>query len=241
MYQKRDYVIGIISFFLTLSIGIFIGAALSDNIIVNQQKEVVERLEEELTRISISQNLLEEELSRWNSFQVDILPALVKNNLEEVEIALIYGERKILDLEIFQLLETAGAEIKREAFIKPQHMEGLLEEKLEKQVNNLLERFFPGERNEFNLVEENKIAEIRGPGRDFNKVIIFGEGLEGLFAGSRAGEFLVKGLAAKDLEVIGVLSSFPPVNYIPGAEEMVLVEDIESLTGQLDLIHYLHN
>lgn len=224
MYQKRDYVIGFISFFLTLSIGIFIGAALSDNIIVNQQKEVVEGLEEELTRISISQNLMEEELFQWNNFQVDILPALVKNNLEGVEIAVIYGERKIMDLEVFQFLETAGAEVTREVLINPKNLEELTGEEKEKQIINLVEGIFSKERE-----------------GAFDKVIIFWEGLEVLFEEKKIGEILVISLKEKNLDIIGVVNIAPPVNYVSWLKEMEIVKDIESFTGQLDLIHNLHN
>ncbi len=227
MYQKRDYVIGIISFFLTLSIGIFIGATLSDNIIVKQQKEVVERLEEELISISISQNLMEEELSQWNNFQVDILPALVKNNLEGVEIAVIYGERKAMDLEVFQLLETAGAEVTREVLINPQKLEELTGEGGEKQVINLVEGIFSTERE--------------GTEGAFDKVIIFWEGLEGLFEESKMGETLVMGLKEKGLDIIGVVNIPPGLNHVSWINEMEIVKDIESLAGQLDLIHNLHN
>lgn len=226
MYQKKDYVIGIISFFLTLSMGIFIGATLSDNIIVMQQKEVVERLEEELTRISISQNLMEEELSQWNNFQADILPALVKNNLKGVEIAVIYGEKKAMDLEVFQLLKTAGAEVTREVFINPKDLEGLTEEEKEKQIVSLVEGVFP---------------EREGTEGNFDKVIIFWEGLEGLFEECKMGENLVMGLKEKGLDIIGVVNIPPGLNHFSWINEMEIVKDIESLAGQLNLIHNLHN
>jgi len=72
MYHRRDFIITIISIFLALGIGILVGTALSDNIIVQQQKEVVEQLEKELIRYNSRQTILkedkkalEDELSMW--------------------------------------------------------------------------------------------------------------------------------------------------------------------------------
>lgn len=119
MNPKRDYIVTVISVFLALGIGILVGASLSDNIIVRQQRELVERMEERLillndriTGLQEDNDSLNKELVSWMQFQEKILPEYVGSRLEGIKIAVIYesGDQEVI-APVLRFLESAGIQV----------------------------------------------------------------------------------------------------------------------------------
>lgn len=110
-----------ISIFLALGIGILIGASLSDNIIVKQQRELVERMEERITLLNekitgLQENndLLNSELVSWMQIQEKIIPQYVEARLEGYEVAVIYENRDRETIHsVLAFLEDAGIQVQR--------------------------------------------------------------------------------------------------------------------------------
>ena len=48
MYHLRDHIISLVAVFLALGLGILIGTGLSDDMLVTQQRLLIERMTEEL-------------------------------------------------------------------------------------------------------------------------------------------------------------------------------------------------
>ena len=118
----RQHVAGLVSVFLALVVGIFIGVVLSSeeklgermNLLLKESREI--RDENSDLRGHLKQ--AEKELERRAELEREVLPALVGGQIEGVSVALIYADdvrRVKFECDLPTLMSTAGANMVSEA------------------------------------------------------------------------------------------------------------------------------
>ncbi len=240
MYHGRDFIITVISVFLALGIGILVGTALSDNIIVQQQKEVVEHLEKELIRYSSRQEILEDskksledEVSMWAAFQKDVLPGLVNSHLKDEKIALIYNNSEIKNMEAWKLLESAGVD----KFRIYSDVQGICSDEPPESAHGSMkiqEKAFDLNREGDRELLYDFITKSMG---GYDQVVIFAEEKNN----SSYKDILLSSLKKADLVVVSVYSTsledWETYDYYE--KGVKIADDIESVSGQLNLIQIM--
>ncbi len=232
MYHRRDFIITIISIFLALGIGILVGTALSDNIIVQQQKEVVEQLEKELIRYNSRQTILkedkkalEDELSMWAVFQDDILPELIISHLKDKNIALIYSNCEIKNLDVWNLLESAGADKFR--------IYGNAQGDTPGNIKIQEEAFDLNSKSEKELFYDYIIQSMGY----YDQIVVFSEDI----INSNLKELLLSKFKKANLDIISVYSSsleeWETYDYLESG--IKTADKIETVSGQLNLLQLL--
>ncbi len=265
VYHRRDFIITVITIFLSLGIGILIGASLSDNIIVKQQKEIVERMENQLAEVGSMYKSLEEknnvlinELAFWDDFQNDLLPGLINNHLKDLKVALIYDSNNKDILKTIEFLEMAGAD----AYTTCVYVERLKKQK-EIEVSGQKFNLNNGEekKNFFNLMsegiinymvkgedsdligflKENHIIEVRGGKPGALAKVIYISGSMAVIEDTDIDKSFISLLKESELDVIEVISSSPgkiELDYLTEGRIMA-VDNIDSIYGKLALIRML--
>ncbi|HXK97604.1 MAG TPA: copper transporter [Limnochordia bacterium] len=119
MFDYKYHVISLVAVFLALGIGILVGSTmLGGDVLVEQQKLMVDRLEEDFRNFREQNRLLQEELLSYRSlaesyraFAQQVLPALVTGRLAGVKLALFNLDGAQLPQGLIDTLALAGAEI----------------------------------------------------------------------------------------------------------------------------------
>jgi hypothetical protein len=119
----RYHIASLVAVFLALGLGILIGAAaLGERVLVRQQTRLIERLENDVTRVTTERRGLQRELAaertalqQANRFGRAILPLLVADRLSGKQVALIRlnpgAEAKSAGDDLPALIRQAGAEV----------------------------------------------------------------------------------------------------------------------------------
>ncbi|NLZ92903.1 MAG: copper transporter [Firmicutes bacterium] len=117
MFRLRDHVISLVAVFLALGLGIIIGTSISENMLVTQQRLLIEQmtndyrsLREERMQLEASLQSLTRDLYLWEKFQEALYPNLVKDALKEKKIAIIYHATSIPQ-GVLSMLQDAGTVI----------------------------------------------------------------------------------------------------------------------------------
>ncbi len=108
MYEYRPYIIAIAAVFLALASGILIGITFGEDVVVSNQKEMIEFMEHRLTDLQKSLAGKERELERWQ----DLAPLVFKGfagSLAGNNILLLAVDDP-LALELLSLSRNGGAE-----------------------------------------------------------------------------------------------------------------------------------
>ena len=97
MFRLRDHIISLVAVFLALGLGILIGTGLSEDMLVTQQRLLIEQMTDDFRSMREERNLLEariqalnRDLYLWEKYQQALYPAIVPGFLEERNIAIIY-------------------------------------------------------------------------------------------------------------------------------------------------------
>jgi len=114
MDHQHHLFISIIAIFISLGIGILVGASISESTLVENQIAIIEELQEELSykEEEISNKLheialLEKERKTWRELEEKyITPMLIEDNLKDFEVILISEEKPVPGLVEF--LELSG-------------------------------------------------------------------------------------------------------------------------------------
>jgi len=122
----RYQIVTIVIIFLTLGIGILIGSSMvGQEGLINQQKELINRLEVEFTRLRQNNrqfqdkiNNLQAKLERSNQFQKKVFPLVIKDRINGSKVLITYskGEFKSQAEELSNILKVAGSQ---KVFIEP--------------------------------------------------------------------------------------------------------------------------
>jgi len=115
LFRMRDHVISLVAVFLALGLGIIIGTSISENMLVTQQRLLIEQmtenyrsLHEERLQLKAQLQSLTRDLYLWEKFQESLYPSLVKDTLKEKKIAIICHGSSIPQ-GVISLLQDAGA------------------------------------------------------------------------------------------------------------------------------------
>jgi len=119
LFNTKYYVLAIISIFLSLGVGIFVGMNLgSDEVLSEKQKKMIDALEADFSRLREQNMALKNQLintKKQLNMNVetlsDLLPFLINEKLITQEISIIDISQDYVYPEIINLLQKAGAEI----------------------------------------------------------------------------------------------------------------------------------
>jgi hypothetical protein len=115
IFRLKDHVISLVAVFLSLGVGILIGTGMSDDMMVKQQRLLIEQMAREHRVIREEKVMLEKQfeltlrdLDFWQEYQNALYPRLVNGSLADMKVAIIcYGTEIPQDITV--LLQDAGA------------------------------------------------------------------------------------------------------------------------------------
>ncbi|MGI6574501.1 MAG: copper transporter [bacterium] len=118
MIGFKQYIISLMSIFLSLTLGIFIGNAVLDNdLVIAQQQEIIGRLEGNYSALQQEYRNLQAQISLLDLFHSTeqclekvLLPSLVKESLE-ARVAIVCINGKKLDAQLLSFLQDLGVKI----------------------------------------------------------------------------------------------------------------------------------
>jgi len=119
MPNMKFYVISIVSIFLALAIGIYIGFTLdAQNFLVEQKEDIASKLEEKFDYLR-SENVdlkkdideMEIENSQYETFGNIVYPEVIKNKLSGMKVAIIETNDEYIYSGVGKTLEMAGANV----------------------------------------------------------------------------------------------------------------------------------
>lgn len=122
----KYYVVTIVSIFLAIGLGIFIGFMLNaQDILSSQREDIVAQLEtkfdylkEENEKTKAESQKINDENEKLNEFNKIIYPELISGKLEGLNVAIIETNSNYLYSEVNQTLEMSGANIVSNTIIK---------------------------------------------------------------------------------------------------------------------------
>ncbi|MGI6097879.1 MAG: copper transporter [Dethiobacteria bacterium] len=118
MYNIKEYMLAIAAVFLALGIGILVGISLGEDFMLANQKEVIEKLEEELAykneqllAIEEESEHLKTELINWRKMEELFVSTYLKNTLKGKKILVLQGGEGQLGDGLEEFLRLSGAEV----------------------------------------------------------------------------------------------------------------------------------
>ncbi|HHW02677.1 MAG TPA: copper transporter [Thermoanaerobacterales bacterium] len=162
MYSLKHFTILLIAVFLALGIGIAVGfTANSDEVLVEQQKKTIDRLEKDFNRIKEESRLKEQQLqevklrqAEEQKFLEQLYDQLFKERLKGKKLAIIETSKSKITENITHYLERTGAKIVYTVSLK----QNSLNDELDSIVQVLAEENQEG----FNSIKETGILEFSG-------------------------------------------------------------------------------
>lgn len=119
MIDLKYHITSIVAIFLALGLGILIGSSIvGDNLLVDQQKKMIDRLEEQFYVLRDREDKLEAEneyktnlISNYENYSQTVLPILVDGRLEEYKTAVVVTGDGEIPAGLTNALSNAGAEV----------------------------------------------------------------------------------------------------------------------------------
>jgi hypothetical protein len=263
MMDFRYHIVTLVAVFLALGIGIITGSALLGNdAIVQQQKELTDRLELQLEDMrlenkSVQAKLNELEVDRTvqNQFEKQILPALISGKLAGQNIVIIETNNYGMKDELLNTLETAGAKVsstttvlnglnlgdKKDDVVTSLGLESKDEGITEQLVTAMAEGILTGEKQAVinTLSQAEMIKSVGEYGVPVNAVIIIGGSPDKSLINSKAVDgTLINYFQERKIPVYGVEESNVAFSYMKDYQKFGIstVDNIESAPGQVALI-----
>lgn len=262
-FDFRYHIVTLVAVFLALGIGIIIGTALLGNdAIVQQQREMTDRLEAQLQEmrtenkaVQAKMNDLEVDRTIHKQFEKQILPALVNGKLADVNVAIIetnnYGMRE----ELLNTLEMAGAKVtsittvlnglelnNKEELISNLALENGTDQEIQKQLAAIMaEGIQTGEKQaELNALAQAEMIKTVGEyGIALNAVIIVGGSPEkSLIKTEQIDNVLIDYFLANNIPVYAAEESNIAYSYMKDYQKYNIstIDNIETVPGQLALV-----
>jgi hypothetical protein len=123
MFRIRDHIISLVGVFLALGVGILIGTGLSDDMLVKQQRLLIDQmtmdvrtLREERSALETRLQIINRDLYLWEKYQDALYPGMVAGALEEKNIAIVCQGADIPP-GVLRLLQDADATLCSVIFI----------------------------------------------------------------------------------------------------------------------------
>ena len=125
MIDLRYHIVSIIAVFLALGVGVLIGSTIvSDDLMVAQQKKIIDSLEEKFTSLREREsNLLaqQDDLNRiidnYENFSQVVLPSIVKGQLQGRNVAVIVTGGQNIPAGLLSSLSDAGANVQSQTVV----------------------------------------------------------------------------------------------------------------------------
>lgn len=119
MIDLRYHIATIIAIFLALAVGVLIGSTIvGDDLLVDQQKKLIDRLEEQFAALREQEGLLIEQnefqtnmLAHYENYSQALLPALVRDRLKGMNVAVIVTGGTDIPAGMLNALSIAGATV----------------------------------------------------------------------------------------------------------------------------------
>ena len=265
--SMRFYVISIVSIFAALGIGIYIGLAMdAQNLIIEQKEDLATKLEQKFEDLrSENQSLkvnvaeLKDENDIKDIFIKSTYEEIIKNKLEDLNIAIIETNPDYVYSSIGKELEDAGAKVVNVTTLnknitdtaKLNDIFASLEENVNgdpvtKAINSITESIVKGE--EYPLVEKLKEEGLIYAVGEYNEpidyVIICGGSLDSnLNRINKVDKIIVNTVKALDIPVIGVEKSTVNYSYIESykAFRISTVDNTDMIIGKVAVILAMDN
>lgn len=199
MIDLKYHIASIVAVFLALGLGVLIGSTIvGDDLLVDQQQKMIERLEEQFYGLKdreaelIAENDYKEQLiSNYENYSQALLPAVVSDRLEDYRVAVIVTGDSEIPAGMINALSMAGAQVVSKTVL-------LSNMKLEDEETEQRLREYYG------LSENDSKAGIRQQIADSVAGIVMNRGEEGLVSFLQQNN-LVKFSGANDLSVNGIV------------------------------------
>jgi hypothetical protein len=199
MIDLKYHIASIVAVFLALGLGVLIGSTIvGDDLLVDQQQKMIERLEEQFYGLKdreaelIAENDYKEQLiSNYENYSQALLPAVVSDRLEDYRVAVIVTGDSEIPAGMINALSMAGAQVVSKTVL-------LSNMKLEDEETEQRLREYYG------LSENDSKAGIRQQIADSVAGIVMNRGEEGLVSFLQQNN-LVKFSGSNDLSVNGIV------------------------------------
>lgn len=262
----RYHIVTLVAVFLALGIGIIIGSALLGNdAIVQQQKELTDRLETQLDEMRAENKAVQAQVEQLETdrdiqrqFEKQILPALVTGKLNGYNIAIIETNNYGMRDEMLNTLEMAGAKVvsittvlkglnpgsQREQVVSNLGIQGNENEVIKQLAIQMAEGVLTGERQAvINTLSQAEIIKTIGEyGVPLNAVIVIGGSPDKELINTKLVDNTIIGyFLEKDIPVYGTEESNVTHSYMKEYQKFGIstVDNVETTPGQLALVYAL--
>lgn len=259
----RYHIVTLVAVFLALGIGIIIGSALLGNdAIVNQQKELTNRLEGQLDEMRTQNKAvqakigeLEGNISAQEQFEKQIMPTLLTGKLEGNSVAIIETNNYGLQDELLNSLEMAGAQVtsittvlnglelvnNKDEIITNLSLEGNDQEITEQLVRQVVEGIITGEKQAVinTLAQAEALKTVGEYGVPLHSIVIIGGSPnKDLIKTKLVDDIMISALLENEIPVFGVEEANVPFSYMKEYQKFGIstVDNIDTTPGQLALI-----
>ncbi|MDW7652357.1 MAG: copper transporter [Bacillota bacterium] len=248
MFRIRDHIISLVAVFFSLGLGILIGTGMSDDMLVTQQRLLIEQmtkdyrtLREERMEMEARIQSLTKDLYLWESYQEALYPGIVKGALADSNLSLIrYGAD--IPPGVLTTLQDAQANICSVISVEPASDSKLAKTGLGPAVAKLASGLNP-DQDEQDILDsylaDNSVRiELHGRKRVGNVVIILGEraGLDAAFVREIIDELDPNSVSVVALEWTDVSDSLLGSLKEAGIST---IDNADSVFGQFSLLSVL--
>lgn len=267
MIDLKYHITSIVAVFLALGLGILIGSSIvGDNLLVDQQKKIIDRLEEQFYVLRDRDKKLEADneykdtiIKNYENYSQTVLPLLVANRLQGYKVAVIVTGDSEVPAGMASALSTAGAEVVSKTVVlanmyldSAEVRESLIEfYDLEEDTSRDTLRHYvavsvaaairgQADSSVISFLEQNNLVKFSGDNSSpVNGVILLG-GANNL--NSYLAESFDQGLIAyfnnEGINVFGVEQSQVGHSYIPAYQQnnISTVDNIDLSPGQISLV-----
>lgn len=267
MIDLRYHIATLVGIFLALGLGILIGSTMVGNdVIVDQQKKMIDRLEEQFYTLRDKENTLVAEnqsamklIDNYENFSQSMLPAIVSNSLADSRIAVVVTGTEDIPAAMSNTFAVAGATVASKTVILPNInlndnnvRNSLIKHyALESDANRDVIRQHIAETlaailahgstpEERKLLENHKIAKFGGDyNTSVNAVVLVGGANDlSVYFPDSLDSNLVNYLVAAGVSVYGTETSKVKYSYMPELQQqnITTVDNIDLGPGQISLI-----
>lgn len=268
MIDLRYHIATIIALFLALAVGILIGSTIvGDDLLVEQQKKSIDRLEEQFLSLREQEKILTEAnifqtnmLANYENYNQALLPVLVKDRLKEMNVAVVVSGGSDIPAGMLNSLSIAGATIVsktvvlEEATLKnAELMSELIDyyqldpatepDALRYQIATSVAAVINNEADPdvVAFLQENGLVKFSGPNDNPVQALILVGGTEdeNMFLASSFDQGLIAYCLERGVKVFGVETSQTAFSYMEEYQKnnISTVDNIDLSLGQIALVY----
>ncbi len=199
MIDIKYHIASIVAVFLALGLGVLIGSTIvGDDLLVDQQQKMIERLEEQFYGLKDSEAELladndykEQLISNYENYSQALLPAVVSGRLEEYKVAVIVTGDSEIPAGMINAISMAGSQVVSKTVL-------LSNMKLaDEDTNSQIKEYY-------GLSDSDSKSAIRQRIADSVAQVIMNQGDEGIIAFLQENN-LVKFSGANDIPINGII------------------------------------